>query len=104
MAEHKGDRMVKPLVQHLFDSLRLNVWPDGPAAITDCGIDSKEHYEALAVPVRKGEIKLDDLDRAYGNGPLLTVLARQAPSNPNKSIVFETPWDFLRPPKERGTN
>ena len=39
-------QMAKPLVLHLFESLRLNIWPDGPAALTDFGIDSKEHFEA----------------------------------------------------------
>ena len=88
--------MIRPLVQHLFESFRLNVWPDGPAALTDFGIDSQEHYDALAIPVRRGEISVEDLDRALGNGPLLTELARNAPSNPHKSIQFKTPWDEMR--------
>ncbi len=37
-------------------------WPDGPAALTDFGIDSKEHFEALCMPVRNGEITAEDLE------------------------------------------
>lgn len=85
--------MVRPLVQHLFDSFMKGVWPDGPAAVTDFGIDSDEHYEALSTAVRNGEISAEDLDRALGDGRLLTKLAREAPSNPHKSITFKTPYD-----------
>lgn len=87
--------MVKPLSKVLFESLVLDVWPDSPAATTDCGLESQEHFEALCYPVRSGEITLEDLDRAYGNGVLLTELARRAHSNPHKSITFRTPWDAL---------
>ncbi len=90
--------MVRPLTQQLFDSLLLDVWPEGPAAVTDFGIESKAHYQALYYAVRQGEISLEDLDKALGNGPLLTRLARQAPSNPHKSIEFHTPYDV--PPAE----
>lgn len=93
--------MVRPLVQHLFESFKKGVWPEGPAAVTDFGIDSQEHFEALCIPVRKGEISADDLDRALGNGPLLTKLVRQAASNPHISIEFKTPYDDF-PQSRRG--
>src|SRR5712671_6661441 len=57
---HRIDNMVRPLVQHLFESFKKGVWPEGPAAVTDFGIDSQEHFEALCFPVRKGEITVDD--------------------------------------------
>ena len=91
--------MVRPLTKHLYDSLVAGIWPEGPAAVTDFGIDSQEHYEALCIPVRRGEISADDLDKALGSGPLLTQLTRQAPSNPHKSITFRTPYDDF--PKTR---
>jgi hypothetical protein len=93
--------MVKPLVQHLYDCLKKGVWPDGPAALTDFGIDTRDHFEALANAVVKGEITLEDLNSALGNGPLLTKLVRKARSNLHKDIVFRTPWDEMR--KARGT-
>ena len=98
---HRNNSMVRPLVQHLFESFKKGVWPEGPAAVTDFGIDSQEHFEALCIPVRKGEISVDDLDRALGNGPLLTLLVRQVPSNPHKSIEFKTPYDDF-PRAKRG--
>jgi hypothetical protein len=98
---HRIKSMVRPLVQHLYESFKKGVWPEGPAAVTDFGIDSREHFEALCIPVRKGEISADDLDRALGNGPLLTMLVRQAPSNPHKSIEFKTPYDNVPRSKRR---
>ncbi len=92
----RGIVMVRPLVQHLYDCLKAGVWPDGPTAITDFGIDSPAHYEALANAVVSGDITLQDLDAALGNGPLITRLTRKAGSNSNKEIVFRTPWDEMR--------
>ncbi len=87
--------MVRPLVQELYECLKAGVWPDGPAALTDFGIDSQEHFEALANAVVKGVITAQDLDAALGNGPLLTRLVRGAPANPHKNIVYRTPWDAM---------
>jgi hypothetical protein len=87
--------MIRPVSQILFEALSKNVWPEGPAALTDFGIDTREHFEALSGPVQNGEITLEELDRALGNGPLITKLARGARSNPHKAIEFRTPWDDM---------
>lgn len=88
--------MVRPLAQHLYECLKKGLWPEGPAAVTDYGLDSDAHFDALSKAVANGEITLQDLDAALGNGALLTKLVRQAPSNPNKTIVFHTPWDEMK--------
>lgn len=85
--------MIRPLTHTLFEAIALDMWPDSPAAIADFGLETEAHYEALYHPIRAGEITLEALDAALGNGPKLTALVRSAPSNPHKSIVFRTPYD-----------
>lgn len=87
--------MVRPLTESVFSALMLDLMPEGPAAITDFGIETPDHFSALSLAVRQGEISLEDLDRALGNGPLLTKLVRAARSNPHKAISFKTPWDEM---------
>lgn len=78
----------------LLHAIWAETWP-GAAAIADFGIDSTEHYEALCQPLCNGEIMPAVLDAARGYGQKLTQLARDAPSNPHKGIVFHTAWDEL---------
>ena len=83
-----------PSLRTFFDSIMLDVIPR-PAAIVDFGLDSQEHYEALYYPVRKGEVGLEALDAALGDGPALTALVAGAKSNPHKGIVFRTAYDGM---------
>jgi hypothetical protein len=78
----------------LVTSILLDAWPN-QRAIVDFGIDSQEHYEALYYPVRQHEITPDTLDRALGQGKALTMLVREAPSNPHEDIEFQTCWDAI---------
>jgi len=86
-------RPIRPLSRRVYDAIMSDVWPDGPAAIVDFGLESQEHYEALYYPVRAGEVTLEALDQALGSGPKLTALVRASRSNPHKEIVFRTPYD-----------
>lgn len=87
---------IRPTTKNLVTALLLDTWPSH-AAIVDFGLDTQEHYEAIYYPLREGEIRPEQLDAALGNGPELTRLARSAPSNPHRTITFETSWDHLRP-------
>lgn len=87
---------VRPVTRSLIEAIMFDVHPT-PAASNDFGIESHEHYEAIYYPLRNDEISFARLDAAYGNGPKLTELVNAVPSNPHKGIVFETPWDHIRP-------
>ncbi len=87
-------RTIRPVTKNLYQSITLDIYPNTPG-ITDFGISSPKHYEALYYPVRQGEISLEQLEEALGNGPKLTELARAARSNPHKDITFKTPWDDM---------
>jgi hypothetical protein len=90
---------VRPVTRRLIDAIMLDTWPNH-TAIVDFGIDSQQHYEALYYPIREGEILPQALDEALGHGEKLTVLTREAASNPHKEIAFHTSWDVMlgRPP------
>lgn len=99
--------MVRPVTQSLFGLIMLDLMPGSPAVMADFGLDgwgatedrklaAHRRYEALYYPIRAGEITVEQLDQALGNGPKLTLLVRHAPSNPHKEIVFKTAWDDLR--------
>jgi hypothetical protein len=85
---------VRPLAAKTFRALVLDVWPEGPAALTDFGLKSQEHYAALQHLVKCYRCKVTEegLDAAMCRGPLLTALC-QNPCNPHPGIVFETPYD-----------
>lgn len=87
--------MIRPVTQDCYESLMMDEWPRA-AAICDFGIDSQKHYEALYDPIRKGEIKIEDLERVLGSGPAITELVNQCPANRYKGIVFETAWDDIQ--------
>jgi hypothetical protein len=86
---------LRPLTRKLIDAIMLDVLPSGAAVLTDFGIDSQQHYEALYYPVRAGEITPMQLEKALGNGPRLTELTRGSPSNPHRDIEFKTSWDGI---------
>lgn len=90
---------IRPATRSLIDAVKMDAWPSN-ATITDFGIDSQQHYEALYHPIREGEISPDVLDDAMGHGQRLTMLVREAPSNPHKEVEFYTAWDGMagRPP------
>lgn len=89
-----GAVKLRPLTTQPVESILLDAWP-GHAAVVDFGLDSQQHYEALYYPVRSGEITPEQLEKALGDGPALTRLANDAPSNPHRGIVFRTSWDVL---------
>jgi hypothetical protein len=92
---------LRSTTRNLVDSIFLDVWPR-TAAIVDFGIESQEHYESLYYPVREGEITAEQLDAAMGKGDVLTALARSAPSNPHKDIVYSACQYFERPDADDG--
>lgn len=85
---------VRPVTKSLIQAIFFDVYPT-PAAATDFGIASQQHYEAIYYPARNDEISFAQLDAAYGNGPKLTELVNACPSNPHKGIEFGTPWDVI---------
>ena len=89
--------MVRPLTQKLFDAIMMDMWPEGCAVLVDFGLDDQAHYEALHGPIRNGEITIAQLDAAICDGPKLTALVKDCPSNPHKGIIFSTVWDDLGP-------
>jgi hypothetical protein len=93
---HPGPRAIRPVTQRLVEAVLFDVWPNH-TAIVDFGLDSQAHYEALYYPLRNGDITKEQLDAAVGDGEKLTELARSAPSNPHRGIVFSTNWDEINP-------
>ncbi len=91
----KPSRPIRPVTQVLFNAMVLDLWPDSSAAIVDFGLDSQAHYEALHGPIRAGEITVEQLDEALGNGPRLTSLVRESQANPHKTIVFRCAGDNM---------
>jgi hypothetical protein len=88
---------LRPVTISLVESITLDLYPTHPAVLTDFGISSQKHYEAIYYPVREGEITPQQLEGALGCGPRLTELVNAAPSNPHKGIEFRTAWDDLLP-------
>lgn len=86
--------MVRPVTENLIRSITSGM-PLTPATVCDYGLNSRQHFEAIAIPYRKGEVTPDQLDEALGNGPRLTTLVNSVASNPHKGIIFETAWDSL---------
>jgi hypothetical protein len=78
----------------LVTAVLADTWPS-VAAVTDFGLESQRHYEALYHPIRNGEMRPAVLDAAMGFGEALTELAWNAPSNPHKDIRFHTAWDDM---------
>lgn len=85
---------VRPVTANFVESILLDCWPR-PAAVVDFGLVSQAHYEALYYPVRAGEITLEALDAALGDGKSLTALVNAARSNPHRGLVFRTAYDGL---------
>ena len=78
---------------NLFSSLMMDVWP-GAGAIVDFGLDDDEHYAALQVAIRSGDITLNDLRRVSCNGAQITELLNRKKCNP-RGLVFKTSYDGL---------
>lgn len=87
--------MIRPVAQHLYDSIMLDEWPRA-SAIVDFGIDSQQHYEALYDPIRSGELTLEKLNEILGDGQKITDAVEACKSNRHKGIKFVTPWDELK--------
>ncbi|WP_020474434.1 hypothetical protein [Zavarzinella formosa] len=69
------------------------------AARTEYGIESPGHVEAVASALDSGHLSVADLVAAKGDGPALTTLLRNAPSNPHKELIFTTPFDLILHPE-----
>jgi hypothetical protein len=91
-----GDQLTRTrdTTRSLVRAVAMDEWPS-IAAVTDFGLESQRHYEALYYPIRNREIMPAALDAAMGYGEKLTELARNAPGNPHKDIQFHTAWDDL---------
>jgi len=85
---------IRPTTLALFAAAIEKRWPS-PAVCVDFGVDSRAHFEALAMPIVNDEITMSQMDAALGNGAELTKLVTQAPSNPHKGLVFQTSWDVI---------
>jgi hypothetical protein len=90
----KMTNAIRPTTLSLFVAAIEKTWPS-PAVCVDFGIDSRAHFEALALPIINDEITMSQMDAALGKGAELTRLTRDAPSNPHKTLVFQTSWDVL---------
>ena len=88
--------MFSPGARNLIRAIFNDVWPS-LQAMTEFGIESQEHYEALYYPIRNGELEPAELEAALYSGPKLSELLNSAPSNPHKGITFETTWDRIPP-------
>jgi hypothetical protein len=80
---------IRPVAAKVYDALMGDFWPPA-SGIVDFGIDSDEHYAALQDAVRKGATK-QELDKALGDGPALTLLVSKYGSN----VKFTTSYDDL---------
>jgi hypothetical protein len=84
------------IADSLVDSLVMEQWPSA-AVVLSFGIESPQHYDALAHAVCIG-ISAYDLDRVQGDGRALTCLTRSLPGQPHPNIKFasfcdEAAWD-----------
>lgn len=93
-----GSQTLKPVTEALLDAIAFDEWP-GAAAIADFGLVTPRHFEAVYHALKNDDVTPAQLDRAVGNGPVLTELMRGAEHNPHKGsgLVFTTPWDGLTP-------
>lgn len=81
---------VRPVTERAYMALMLDV-PLSPAAMTDFGASTTEHYAALQAAVRAGATR-NDLDAALGSGRELTALVKRYTG---RDLVFTTAWDLL---------
>lgn len=100
---------VRPLTEQMAAAIMRDEFPQSMGVLVDFGLDGwgggdpQQRYEALYYPVRAGEISMDALDAALGDGPALTRLVNDCPSNPHKGIVFATVYDDMGPEEEEVT-
>jgi len=81
---------VRPVTERAYMALMLDV-PLSPAAMTDFGAPTTEHYAALQAAVRAGATR-NDLDAALGSGRELTALVKRYTG---RDVAFTTAWDLL---------
>lgn len=92
---------VRSVTEKLYTSIMLDIFPNSPAVLCDFGLDGwggsniQMCYEALYYPIRNGEITIEELDAALGNGPALSELVNKCPHNPHKGIHFHTAYDTM---------
>ena len=92
-------RPARSVAVNLYDAIMLDNIPSiRPAALVDFGLDGpngQQCFEALYYPVRAGEITLEQLDAALGDGPALTALVAGTVRNPHPGVVFRTAYDGM---------
>ena len=66
---------------------------------TEYGIDTPRHAEAVASSLEAGDVSIEQVLAASGDGPALTELFRNAPANPNKDLEFTTSFDLILHPE-----
>lgn len=86
--------MIRSVTYNLFNSIMLDMWPR-ESAVVDFGLADYEHYQALYFPIRRGEISMEALDAALGNGKAITKLVSGCPSNSHVGIVFNIVYDDM---------
>jgi hypothetical protein len=90
--------MATRTVDDLVHSIMLDCWP-GMGAMVDFGLDRgdrQQRYEAYYDPIRKGEIKADQLHAVVGDGPALTKLLRGCKHNIHPMVEITTVYDTLK--------
>ncbi len=82
------------MAHRLKEALIRKEWPSS-ATMSDFGIKSSEHCDALHFAVVAGGVHVDQLAEVVRNGPAITRLIQSVPGNPLKDLAFVTRWDDL---------
>ena len=89
--------MIDPATQNLWDQALAGFLPYGPGVLSDFGITSQNHLEALYALIKSGDIIIEQLEAARKKGPELTKMVNDCADNPHPGIVFNTAFDLLDP-------
>lgn len=98
---------LRPVSKHLVEHLLWDLPLSTPECI-DFGVDTADHYRALAA-VLKYEAdeedadeaydelrrRITELDQAYGNGSMLNALVRKYAPEYADGVKFLTSWDVI---------
>ena len=94
-----GPQAIRRVTNSPVTAVLFDVWP-ARADTTDFGIRTQDHHESLHHRLRHGDISLESLDAALGEGHKLAEPVKGAAYNPHLGVVFRTAWDELRPEPE----
>ena len=90
----KNERAARPTACSLFEAIWLDIPANLPAS-TDFGIETQEHYNAIYYAVRNGDLSLERLDAALGDGKKITALVNSVEGCNPERLKFYTFWDEL---------